>query len=391
MRRREPLLVLAAIAVLAGAAPASADQLVTWNTTSRYVDIAKVKFNGPPPGETRLPPGLRVNVRLPDGYDGKRRFPVLYLLHGHGDTFAHMANAQRGNVREVAKASNAIIVMPEGATGWYTNWWNGGKRSEPAWEDHYLQELMPFVERRLAIRRGRRWHAIAGISMGGGGAAYLATQRPGYFGSIATFSGATSTQRPEWPQGMGSQGEAYEDVFGDPKAFYATGHNPTALTDNLASSRVFVSVGDGVAANPDELRNAFGAVAEADLARHAEDFTAAAQRSKAVQVTSQSHQGIHDWPYWRVDLADALRWNFFKAVPERPSQWTYTTTLRRGQAWDLRFSFAEPPTTLVTFKRDGRRLTATGSGTVAIRTADGSLLRAALPFDRVLPRPRRRR
>ncbi len=34
---------------------------------------------------------LRANVLLPDGYDGERSFPVLFLLHGLGDNYATWA------------------------------------------------------------------------------------------------------------------------------------------------------------------------------------------------------------------------------------------------------------------------------------------------------------
>ena len=67
-------------AALALPSPALGSRLETWVTSSRYVDPAKVRFNGP----SDRPRALRVNVLLPDGYDGKRRFPVLFLLHGHG-------------------------------------------------------------------------------------------------------------------------------------------------------------------------------------------------------------------------------------------------------------------------------------------------------------------
>src|SRR5439155_1658370 len=139
--------------------------------------------------------------------------------------------------------------MPEGDRGWYTNWWSGGARS-PGWERYHLDELIPLIERKFSIRRGRRWHAIAGLSMGGEGAIFYASQRPGYFGSAASFSGVLSVQRPEWPTGFDTQGENHVDVYGDPDAqrFYWTGHNPTALVQNLRLTRLFVAVGDGVRA-----------------------------------------------------------------------------------------------------------------------------------------------
>jgi S-formylglutathione hydrolase FrmB len=386
VKKRAPSLFFLAIvlgAALALPASALASKLETWVTQSRYVDPSAVQFNGPA-GRAKA---LRVNVLLPDGYDGKRRFPVLYLLHGHGDAYDSWADPGHGDVARIARGLGAIVVMPEGARGWYTNWWNGGRRGAPAWERYHLDELIPLVERRLKIRSGRRWHAIAGLSMGGEGAVYYASQRPGYFGTAASFSGPLSIQRLEWPTGFDTQGENHLDVFGDPSAqrFYWTGHNPTALTPNLTHTRLFVAVGNGVPA-PDvgQVTNNFGQVAEADLARHASDFVSAA-RAQGEHPEYRPQQGIHDWPYWRRHLTQAIAWGLFGPVEERPAAWTFETVARSGDMWGLRFRFATEPGTLETFRRSGATLSGSGSGDVTIDTPGGCRLNAILPFSRRLP------
>jgi S-formylglutathione hydrolase FrmB len=378
--------VAALVAVLAGAVPAHAARLVTLNTTSRFVDPAKEQFNGPPPDAPARPNALRVNVLLPDGYTKRKRWPVLYLLHGHGDAFDYWANPKRGDVANIAKGFPGLIVMPEGARGWYTNWWKGGQRS-PGWESYHLGELTQLIEKRYRIRPGRRWHAIAGLSMGGQGAMFYATQRPGYFGSVASFSGVLSLQRPEWPQAMDTQGESHQDVYGDPEAqaFYWTGHNPTALVDNLRHTRVYVTVGDGVLTNPGEISNPVGALAEAELRQHADDFAAAAKPA-GVDITYRPRGGIHDWPYWREHLADALEWGFFRPVAERPLGWRFSTVQRFSSAWGLRILLQKPPEELATFTREGNVLRATGSGLVRIRGPRGGRLVRTLPFAAAMPR-----
>jgi S-formylglutathione hydrolase FrmB len=383
--------LVAAAALLVAAAPAHASTLVTWDTSSAFVDPATAPFNKTTSGAPRTSP-LPVDVLLPDGYDPRRAYPVLYLLHGHGDAYDSWADPKHGDVARVAAGFPGIVVMPEGGRGWYTNWWNGGARS-PGWERYYLDELVPLVSKRVKILPGRADHAIAGLSMGGEGAAYFAEQLPGYFGSVAIFSGALSLQRPEWPSGMDTQGERSADVFGDPDAqrFYWTGHNPTALTGNLRYTRVFVTVGDGTPGNAGEATNWFGAIAETELRRHADDFVAAARES-GVDVTYQPRQGIHDWPYWRAHLAAALRWGLFKSVREAPVRWTYETVSQHGQAWDMTFDFDRPPDTLITFRRDVRTISATGAGTATLRFAGRRrALRVTLPFSaRPMP-PRRAR
>jgi S-formylglutathione hydrolase FrmB len=383
---------LVLLALLWAAAPAGASKLVTFTTTSRYVDPAQQAFNHPPGTDENRPNALRVNVLLPNGYDGHRRFPVLWLLHGHGDAFDSWANPEQGDLLHLAVGFPAIVVMPEAARGWYTNWWNGGRRGAPAWERYHLDELLPLVERRFKIRRARRWHAIAGLSMGGEGAMYYATQRPGYFGAAASFSGVLNLERPEWPSGMDTQGESHTDVFGDPDAqrFYWIGHNPTSLVGNLRWTRVFVAVGDGHPRSAGEVSNYFGAVAETDLRQHAMDFVDAASAA-GVNVTYDPQQGIHDWPYWRQHLTDALHWGFFQAVGGGSRDWTFSTVSQFARAWGFRFTFANAPQALETFTRKDRRLRGSGSGTVTVRLPGGRRLKRTLPFELRLPKPSRNR
>src|SRR5687767_1448651 len=87
------ILPVVGVAVAIAASGAAAATLKTIDTPSAHVDPADVTFNGADhPGE------LRANVLLPDGYDGRRRFPVLYLLHGIGDSYATWARRERGDV-----------------------------------------------------------------------------------------------------------------------------------------------------------------------------------------------------------------------------------------------------------------------------------------------------
>ena len=320
--------VAVAGALLAAGPVAAAERLVSIDTPSVNVDPATVRFNG-------TEPRLRANVVLPDGYDGERRFPVLFLLHGAGDNYSSWASAARGDILNTARGLGAIIVMPEAATGFYSNWWNGGRRGRPGWERFYSDELVPLIERRFRVLPGRRWHAIAGLSMGGMGATFLASQLPGYFGTAATFSGFVQHQRVEAEQGLTFVSNVnYGDIFGPLHGFYATGHNPTRLTDNLRSTRLYVTVGSGVA-EPDAGSSPSavvgGGAVETELRQQADELVAAA-RSSGVDTTYRPENGVHDWPYWRRHLREAISWGLFGPVAESPANWTYRTVAqaRRG-------------------------------------------------------------
>jgi S-formylglutathione hydrolase FrmB len=378
--RRLYVCAVALIAAVVIAPAEAAPRLVTWkHTTSRFVDPASAQFNNVPAGAPAQPRSLPVNVLLPDGFTRARRYPVLYLLHGHGDSYWSWFASSNGDLLNTARGFPGIVVMPEAGQGWYTDWWNGGRRGSPGWESYHLRELIPLVERRLPIRRGRRWHAIAGLSMGGEATMYYAAQLPGYFGSAAAFSPPLSIQRPEWPAGFNTQGQDYNTVFGDVGGSYATGHNPLRLVSNLRWTRLFVGVGDGTPASPDDVDNFFGQVAERELRAQADEFVPAAQAA-GDSVVYDKRPGVHDWPYWRQYLRDAIAWGLFKPVVWHPRTWTFKTVMRRSSAWGFSFSFAAAPGEVETFSFANGRLSARGSGRVTVLGPRRCRLVATLPF-----------
>src|SRR3954466_1153294 len=373
----------------ASAQAAQAARLVTWKSTkSKFVTAASSPFNGVPPEAPAQPSALPVNVLLPDGYSPRKRYPVLYLLHGHGDSYWSWWSPSNGNLAQVARGFPGIVVMPEAGQGWYADWWNGGRRGTPGGESYHLRELIPLVERRLPIRRGRRWHAIAGLSMGGEATMYYASQLPGYFGSAAAFSPPLSIQRPEWPTGFNTQGQDYDTVFGDVGGFYATGHKPLALVADLGRTRLLVGVGDGAPQSADDAQNLFGQVAERDLRMHTDDFVPAA-RAAGASVLYDERPGVHDWPYWRQYLRDAIQWGLFKPVVWHPSQWTFKTVMQRSSAWGFSFSFSSAPGSVETFSFAGGRLSASGSGRVTVHGPRGCRVVLKLPFKSRTCKPRR--
>jgi hypothetical protein len=121
---------------------------------------------------------------------------------------------------------------------------------------------------------------------------------------------------------------------------------------------------------------------------HADDFVPAA-RAAGADVAYEVHAGVHDWPYWRVFLSDAITWGFFRPVAAAPSKWTYKTAMRVSAAWGYSFVVADPPGELETFKRAGGRLRGAGSGRVTVRGPGGCRFVAKLPFDRPVCRPKR--
>ena len=149
--------------MLAFCAPAAASTLQTLTVPSSCVDPQRVPMSDPPAGKPARPAALRVNVLLPDGYDGQRRFPVLYLLHGLGGAYDYWLDASHGELRKTVDA------LPR-----HRRHARGRNRRDlrqlleragdvaPCWERYYLDELIPEINRRYphpcrqALARHRR-------------------------------------------------------------------------------------------------------------------------------------------------------------------------------------------------------------------------------------------
>jgi hypothetical protein len=222
-----------------------------------------------------------------------------------------------------------------------------------------------------------------------------AAMLPGYFGSVASFSGALpNMQSVEAQVGLsllaGSNGggaTTYEAIFGPAAGAYAEGNSPQALARNYGDTRLYLTSGDGINCPQDPVNPASIAIDTAvESALHAQQVPfAAAARAGGADVTAVTTCGVHTFGVWDRAFAAARAWGFFGAVPERPRGWVYRTVATTGDAWGLRFRFTEPPPAVAQIERSGRTLTATGSGRVQIRGRRGCRLSADLPFERRLP------
>jgi S-formylglutathione hydrolase FrmB len=83
-------------------------------------------------------------------------------------------------------------VTPDGDASFYINSRDGNQR----YEDFFLQEFLPLIEKRYRTQPGRASRGIAGISMGGYGALHLAFRHPELFDAVAAESAALIEKLP---------------------------------------------------------------------------------------------------------------------------------------------------------------------------------------------------
>lgn len=150
--------------------------------------VAEVTYHSETLGRFR-----RLHVYTPPGYEsGSSRLPVLYLLHGAGDSDDSWTTVGRAGIivdNLIAAGSSApmIVVMPAG----HTQLDGQGSMSADG-TDEFVAELMddivPLVEGRYRVLTDRAHRAIAGLSMGGHQSLNAAIAHPESFAYVGVFS-----------------------------------------------------------------------------------------------------------------------------------------------------------------------------------------------------------
>ena len=190
-----------------------------------------------PPGYDASAPGAQTPAR------SARRYPVLYYLHGLGDSERSLIDTGGWNLvqdlREQHRIGDFLIVTPEGGRAFYINSRDGHTR----YSDFFLQEFMPAIEHRYRIRSERSSRGIMGISMGGYGALRFAFADPQLFAAVSAHSAALVPELPEDLKAAvqsGFRGAGFlGDVFGNPidLAFWRQNSPLVLVTENAAAVR----------------------------------------------------------------------------------------------------------------------------------------------------------
>ncbi len=135
-------------------------------------------------------------IYTPPGYETSRniRYPVLYLLHGMGDTedawtVVGRANVIVDNLIAKKKTGKLLIVMPYGHTPSVPPDMRSIGNYE-AFEKDLIEDVIPYVQARYRVSNNSKDRAIAGLSMGGGQALTVGLGNLEFFGWIGAFSSA---------------------------------------------------------------------------------------------------------------------------------------------------------------------------------------------------------
>lgn len=241
------------------------------------------------------------NLYVPDGYEESALlYPVLYLLHGNGGDRASWV--LQGRIQRTADALIArgeippcLIVMPEGGTSWYVD-------AREKMESALIADLLPEVQKHWRTLPTRGGRLIAGVSMGGYGAARFALKYPELFAAAALLSPAIYV--PEPPENSAARTAG---VFGAPDFSGAAWrqYNYPALWEAYRAKNLPVAL--YIAAGDDDPY-----FIEQEAAR----FYLLLRRS-GQPAELRIVDGAHDWPLWSRVTPEALRYIF--GFAERPA------------------------------------------------------------------------
>ncbi|HEY0057313.1 MAG TPA: alpha/beta hydrolase-fold protein [Pedobacter sp.] len=237
----------------------------------------------------------KFSIYLPPGYESSQRsYPSLYLLHGSGDDqtgwvqFGEVLNITDKAISE-GKATPMIIIMPD-ATAGRQGYFNDIK-GDWNYEDFFFKELIPYVEKTYRIKSEKRFRAVSGLSLGGGGTFMYALHHPEMFSSACPLSASTG---PTSLEDLKAYHQRKNIIVSDQQTeIYYKQHSTIALIDSIPSNqknavRWYIDCGDD------------------DFLYEGNSLVHIAMRKKEIPHEYRVRDGGHSWTYWRDSLPEVL-------------------------------------------------------------------------------------
>ena len=244
---------------------------------------------------------VKYTIYLPAGYEtSERSYPVVYLLHGYSDDDTGWL--QFGEINRLADKAIAdgtippmIIVMPDGFVSFYMNSYDGKEK----YEDFFVKEFMPKIEKDYRIKAQKRYRGISGLSMGGYGSMNLALRNPELFAAAAPLSGAFYDENTIIDMDEANWTRAYGQLYGrdlkgaDRLTKTLFENSPikiveTKSTDELKKVRYWIDCGDD------------------DFLTKGNCLLHIALTEKKIPHEFRMREGGHTWDYWRTGIIPAL-------------------------------------------------------------------------------------
>ncbi len=171
------------------------------NTSIPHGKIDTISYPSKTIGNTR-----QALIYTPPGYSKRKKYPVLYLLHGIGGDKKEWltgGNPQLilDNLYAQGKVEPMIVIMPNGRA--MKDDRSIGNIMAPdkvqafaTFEKDLLNDLIPYVDKHYTVFTDKNHRAIAGLSMGGGQSLNFGLGNLDKFAWVGAFSAAPNTKQP---------------------------------------------------------------------------------------------------------------------------------------------------------------------------------------------------
>ncbi len=219
--------------------------------------------------------------------EARRRYPVLYLLHGLSDD--HTTWQRRTSIERYVEGLNLAVVMPAVHRSYYADMASGYRY----WT--FVSEELPRIARSLfPLSDKRSENFVAGLSMGGYGAFKLALSHPERFAAAASLSGALD-QEANTHSGDRAWRKELQGIYGDLRKVPGSANDLFALADRLAASgaaqpRLYQWCGTEDFLYQDNLR----------FRDHAYEL--------GLDLLYEESPGEHVWSAWDAQIQRVLEW-----------------------------------------------------------------------------------
>lgn len=170
---------------------------------------------------TVMQKNIRTAVVVPDSYrKSKKPFPVLYLLHGGTGSFRDWLTKtpDKTLLHRLADQYQLIIITPDGGPTSY--YFDSPLDKTSQYETFISRELLEKIEGTYRTIKDRKGRVIAGLSMGGHGAMYIATRHPELYCAAGSMSGVMNINTATWkvqPDFAKSRSENFARLLGPPQ------------------------------------------------------------------------------------------------------------------------------------------------------------------------------
>jgi len=153
-------------------------------------------LEGNRPGD---PASRMVPVYLPPGYEeGGTRYPVIYVLSGHGgsgplmlqkpDAWSESFPERLDRLIRSGAVPPVIAVLPDCFTIFGGAQYINSSALGP-YEDYLIKEIVPYVDANYRTKASRAHRGLTGKSSGGYGTMVQGMRHPEVFGALASHSG----------------------------------------------------------------------------------------------------------------------------------------------------------------------------------------------------------